>query len=126
MGCVRICDRGRALAACSNVRTSRRRAAPAKYLFYVKKRGSLAGGAIVAGCAGLILGALVGGALGVGAGLLWTHVFETSCFDGYCGMLAFFSFMPIGAVLGAPAGAVGLARLAAGSANLSARRPAPP
>jgi hypothetical protein len=55
----------------------------------------------VAGCFGLVLGALAGAALGVGAGLLWTNLFHTSCFEGYCGMLAFFTLMPIGAILGA-------------------------
>jgi hypothetical protein len=49
---------------------------------------------------GLFLGALLGGALGVGAGLLWTTIFKTTCFEGYCGMLVFFGFMPGGALLG--------------------------
>ena len=65
-----------------------------------------------AGCFGLVLGALVGAALGVGVGLLWTYLFHTSCFEGYCGMLVFFSFMPIGAILGAIAGATALFVLA--------------
>jgi hypothetical protein len=64
------------------------------------------------GCAGFFLGALVGGALGVGAGLLWTEIFHTSCFEGYCGMLVFFAFMPIGAIVGGAAGALALACLA--------------
>ena len=64
------------------------------------------------GCAGFFLGALVGGALGVGAGLLWTEIFHTSCFEGYCGMLVFFTFMPIGAIVGGAAGALALACLA--------------
>jgi hypothetical protein len=68
-------------------------------------------GAVVGGCAGFFLGALVGGALGVGAGLLWTEVFQTRCFEGYCGMLVFFTFMPIGAIAGGAAGAVALAYL---------------
>ena len=32
----------------------------------------------IAGCFGLVLGALVGAALAVGAGLAWIHVLETS------------------------------------------------
>jgi ABC-type Fe3+-siderophore transport system permease subunit len=65
-----------------------------------------------AGCLGLILGALAGAALGVGLGLLWTTALHTSCFEGYCGMLVFFTFMPIGAILGAVVGAIALAMLA--------------
>jgi len=60
------------------------------------------------GCFGLILGAIVGGAIGVGLGFAWTAVFHTSSFEGYSGMLIFFTFMPIGIIVGAIAGAVGL------------------
>lgn len=70
-------------------------------------------GAVAGGCAGFVVGALVGGALGVGAGLAWTNVFHTSCFEGYCGMLVFFTFMPIGAIAGGVAGAVALGYLGA-------------
>ena len=66
-------------------------------------------GAIVAGCAGFVLGGLIGAALGVGSGLLWTYVMQTSCFEGYCGMLVFFTFMPLGAILGGLTGAIALA-----------------
>jgi hypothetical protein len=72
----------------------------------------------LAGCMGLILGVLIGAALGVGAGLAWTRVFETSCFEGYCGMLVFTAFMPVGAIVGGLAGAVlfaGLARPMSGA-----------
>jgi hypothetical protein len=58
------------------------------------------------GCFGFFLGAIIGAMLGVGAGLLWTNVFQTSCFEGYCGMLVFFSFMPLGAILGGMTGAI--------------------
>ena len=61
-----------------------------------------------AGCFGFVFGAILGAALGVGAGLLWTSLLQTSCFEGYCGMLAFFTFMPIGAILGAIVGAITL------------------
>jgi hypothetical protein len=60
------------------------------------------------GCFGFLFGAFVGGLLGIGAGFLWTNLFQTSCFEGYCGMLVFFTFMPIGAILGGLAGAVTL------------------
>jgi hypothetical protein len=61
---------------------------------------------------GLFLGALVGGVLGVGAGFLWTSIFHTSDFEGYSGMLVFFTFMPIGIIAGALIGGVGLGVLA--------------
>ena len=57
---------------------------------------------------GLFLGAIAGGAIGVGAGFLWTTVFHTSDFEGYSGMLVFFTFMPIGIIVGAVLGAAGL------------------
>jgi hypothetical protein len=49
---------------------------------------------------GLILGTLGGAALGVGAGLAWVAIFQTSDFEGYSGMLVFFTFMPLGAMIG--------------------------
>jgi hypothetical protein len=57
---------------------------------------------------GLILGSLAGAALGIGAGLAWTSLFHTSSFEGYSGMLVFFTFMPLGAIIGGVAGAIGL------------------
>lgn len=54
---------------------------------------------------GLVLGALGGAALGVGAGLAWVEIFKTTSFEGYSGMLVFFTFMPAGAMIGALAGA---------------------
>jgi hypothetical protein len=67
------------------------------------------------GCLGLFLGAIVGGIIGVGAGLIWTEVFQTSSFEGYSGTLVFFTFMPIGIILGGLTGAVGLAVVASRS-----------
>ena len=61
---------------------------------------------------GLFLGAIAGGVIGVGAGFLWTTVFHTSDFEGYSGMLVFFTFMPIGIIVGAVLGAAGLVYLA--------------
>lgn len=55
---------------------------------------------------GLVLGALGGAALGVGAGIAWVEIFKTTNFEGYSGMLVFFTFMPIGAVVGGIGGAV--------------------
>jgi hypothetical protein len=61
---------------------------------------------------GLFLGAIAGGVIGVGTGMIWTTVFHTSDFEGYSGMLVFFTFMPIGTILGALIGAVGLGYVA--------------
>ncbi len=55
---------------------------------------------------GLFLGALGGAALGIGAGLAWVEIFKTSNFEGYSGMLVFFTFMPLGAVIGGLGGAL--------------------
>jgi hypothetical protein len=49
---------------------------------------------------GLVLGAIGGAVLGIGAGLAWTEIFKTTDFEGYSGMLVFFTFMPIGAIIG--------------------------
>jgi hypothetical protein len=55
---------------------------------------------------GLLLGALGGAALGIGAGLAWVEFFKTTGFEGYSGMLVFFTFMPLGAAIGGLAGAL--------------------
>jgi hypothetical protein len=67
---------------------------------------------VVLALVGLFLGALAGGVIGIGAGFLWTTVFHTSDFEGYSGMLVFFTFMPIGIIVGAVLGAAGLVYLA--------------
>jgi hypothetical protein len=54
---------------------------------------------------GLVFGALGGAALGIGAGLAWVEIFQTTDFEGYSGMLVFFTFMPVGAILGGLGGA---------------------
>ena len=64
------------------------------------------------GCFGFFLGAILGGVIGVALGFAWTSVFHTSDFEGYSGMLVFYSFMPIGIIAGGLMGAVGLALLA--------------
>ncbi len=55
--------------------------------------------------AGLVLGLLGGAALGIAAGVVWVELFKSSNFEGYSAMLVFFTFMPIGAMLGAVVGA---------------------
>ena len=55
---------------------------------------------------GLMLGALGGAALGIGTGLAWVELFKTSNFEGYSGMLVFFTFMPLGAAIGGVGGAL--------------------
>ena len=54
---------------------------------------------------GLFLGTLGGAALGVGAGLAWVEIAQTTSFEGYGGMLVFFTFMPLGAAIGGIGGA---------------------
>ena len=55
---------------------------------------------------GLVLGVLGGAALGIGAGLVWVEIFKTTSFEGYSGMLVFFTFMPLGAAIGGVGGAL--------------------
>jgi hypothetical protein len=55
---------------------------------------------------GLVLGVLGGAALGIGAGLAWVEIFKTNSFEGYSGTLVFFTFMPLGAVIGGLGGAL--------------------
>jgi len=67
---------------------------------------------VMLGLIGLFFGAIFGGVIGIGAGFLWTTIFHTSDFEGYSGMLVFFTFMPIGIIVGAVLGAAGLGYLA--------------
>ncbi len=55
---------------------------------------------------GLVVGALGGAALGIGAGLAWVQIFRTTGFEGHSGMLVFFTFMPLGAAIGGLGGAL--------------------
>jgi hypothetical protein len=64
------------------------------------------------GVVGLLLGAIAGGATGVGVGFIWIQVFHTSSFEGYSGMLVFYTFMPIGIIVGGLIGALGLGFIA--------------
>jgi hypothetical protein len=68
---------------------------------------------------GLLLGALGGAALGIGAGLAWVAIFKTSGFEGYSGMLVFFTFMPLGALIGGLGGAVLFGVMATRDAEIS-------
>ena len=74
---------------------------------------------------GLALGALGGAALGIGAGLAWVQIFKTTSFEGYSGMLVFFTFMPLGAAIGGLGGALLCGVSAAREAGIAVeRRPA--
>jgi hypothetical protein len=67
---------------------------------------------VLIGFVELFLGAIVGGIVGVGLGLVWIDIFHTSSFEGYSGMLVFYTFMPIGIIVGALTGGIGLGLLA--------------
>ena len=71
---------------------------------------------------GLLLGALGGAALGIGAGLAWVEIFKTTSFEGYSGMLVFFTFMPLGAVIGGLGGALLFALLAFRDSEIAIER----
>ena len=74
---------------------------------------------------GLALGVLGGAALGIGAGLAWVEIFKTTSFEGYSGMLVFFTFMPLGAVVGGIGGALLFGIIAIRDAEIAIeRRPA--
>src|SRR6185437_3794426 len=71
---------------------------------------------------GLVLGALGGAALGIGAGLAWVEIFKTSSFEGYSGMLVFFTFMPLGAAIGGLGGALLFGAIAIRDAEIALER----
>jgi hypothetical protein len=71
---------------------------------------------------GLVLGTLGGAALGVGAGIAWVEIFNTSNFEGYSGMLVFFTFMPIGAIVGGLGGALLFGMLAFRDTDIAVAR----
>ena len=71
---------------------------------------------------GLLLGALGGAALGIGAGLAWIEIFKTSNFEGYSAMLVFFTFMPAGAAIGGLGGALLFGALAMRDAEIAIER----
>jgi hypothetical protein len=71
---------------------------------------------------GLLLGTLGGAALGIAAGLAWVEIFRTSSFEGYSGMLVFFTFMPLGAVIGGLSGALLFGVMAVRDAEIAIER----
>jgi len=71
---------------------------------------------------GLVLGALGGAALGSGAGLAWVEIFKTTSFEGYSGMLVFFTFMPLGAGIGGLGGAALFGVIAVRDAEIAVER----
>jgi len=71
---------------------------------------------------GLILGTLGGAALGIGAGIAWVEIFNTTSFEGYSGMLVFFTFMPIGAIVGGLGGALVFGMLAFRDTDIAIER----
>jgi hypothetical protein len=70
---------------------------------------------------GLFLGGIVGGVAGVALGFAYTNLAHTTSFEGYSGMLVFFTFMPIGIIVGGLIGAVGLGFV--GGRDNSEKRP---
>lgn len=54
---------------------------------------------------GLLAGMLGGGVLGMALGLAWVELLDTGNFEDFTAMLVFFTFSPIGAVLGGITGA---------------------
>ena len=61
---------------------------------------------------GLLLGALGGAVLGIAAGLAWVEIFKTPNFEGFSGMLVFFTFMLLGDAIGGIGGALTFGLLA--------------
>jgi len=76
---------------------------------------------------GPVLGALGSAALGIGTGLAWIEISKTSNLEGHSRMLVFFTFMPLGAILGGLVGAITFGVLAWRGAEIAIeRRPKPP
>jgi hypothetical protein len=71
---------------------------------------------------GLVLGAVGGAVLGIGAGLACVEIFKISNFEGYSGMLVFFTFMPLGAAIGGLGGALTFGLLAFRDAEIAVER----
>ncbi len=53
---------------------------------------------------GVGLGAVIGATAGIGLGLASVELFDISCFEGYCGFVVGFCFLPTGLLLGAIGG----------------------
>lgn len=77
---------------------------------------------LLLGFLGLILGLLAGGAIGVGIGSICVEVFQVSKFEGGAGMMVYFTFMSVGAIIGGILGAWcsgGSGRGAGGSSEIA-------
>ncbi|WP_244436546.1 MULTISPECIES: hypothetical protein [unclassified Afipia] len=61
---------------------------------------------IILAALGTVVGLVLGVAAGILAGIGWVSIFKTSDFEGYSGMLVFFTFAPAGALLGGLTGAI--------------------
>jgi Na+/glutamate symporter len=61
---------------------------------------------IVLAALGTVFGLVLGSALGILAGIAWVSIFSTTDFEGYSAMLVFFTFAPVGAVVGGLTGAI--------------------
>jgi hypothetical protein len=68
---------------------------------------------------GLMLGVFGGAAIGIGAGLAWIEIFKTTSLEGDSGMLVFFTFMPLGAVVGGLGGALAFGVMAIRDAEIA-------
>ena len=68
---------------------------------------------------GLVLGVFGGAALGIGAGLAWIEIFKTTSLEGDSGMLVFFTFMPLGALIGGLGGALAFGVMAIRDAEIA-------
>jgi hypothetical protein len=68
---------------------------------------------------GLVLGVFGGAAIGIGAGLAWIEIFKTTSLEGDSGMLVFFTFMPLGAVIGGLGGALAFGVMAIRDAEIA-------
>jgi hypothetical protein len=71
---------------------------------------------------GLVLGALGGAAAGIGAGIAWSELVEAAGPQDASGTLAFFTCMPIGAMIGAIGGAVLFGVIAARDVEIQIER----
>jgi hypothetical protein len=64
-----------------------------------------AGSKIAFGLLGLVAGAVIGGGLGLGGGLAWTELMQTSSFEGYSGYVVVFWILA-GILLGGAGGLI--------------------
>lgn len=61
---------------------------------------------VVLAAFGTIAGLILGAAVGILAGIAWINLASTGDFEGQSAMLVFFTFAPIGSVLGGLTGAI--------------------